>query len=193
MSLLPIATVGDPVLRERATALSAEELRTPEIQQLIDDLIDTRRAAGGAGLAANQVSVTRRIAIVEVDEHTRYAYKPRVPLTVVVNPELEVLSGERLLINEGCLSVPDLRADVERALDVRIHYLDRDGHRRSVDAHGLTAGTFQHEVDHLDGVLFLDRVTDPRSFSTWEQFERHHAAAFLRRIAPYAAGAQEPR
>ncbi len=193
MSRLQIATVGDPVLRERADEVSPGELATAEIQQLIDDLIETKRAAGGAGLAATQVSVAKRIAIVEVDEHTRYAYKPRVPLTVIVNPEIEVLSHERLLINEGCLSVPDLRGDVERAVDVRVHFFDRDGERHSVDVHGLTAGTFQHEVDHLDGVLFLDRVTDPRTFSTWEQFERHHAAAFLRRIAPYAAGAEESR
>ncbi len=185
MSVLPIVTVGDPVLREPAAALTTEELRTPEVQRLIDDMIETKRAAGGAGLAANQVGVAKRIAIVEVDEHTRYRYKPRVPLTVIVNPEIEVLSEDRLLINEGCLSVPDLRGDVERAVDVRVHYLDRDGARHRVDAHGLTAGTFQHEVDHLDGILFLDRVTDPRSFSTWEQFARHHEAAFLRRIAPY--------
>ncbi len=193
MSVLPIATVGDPVLRERAIELTAEELSTADVQRLIDDMIDTKRAAGGAGLAANQVSVTKRIAIVEVDEHTRYRYKPRVPLTVIVNPEIEVLSDERLLINEGCLSVPDLRGDVERAVDVRVRYLDRDGNPHSLDTHGLTAGTLQHEVDHLDGVLFLDRVTDPRSFSTWEQFERHHAAAFLRRIAPYAAGGESVR
>jgi peptide deformylase len=193
VTLLEIATVGDPVLRERADELSPAELATPEIQQLIDDLIETKRAAGGAGLAATQVSVPKRIAVVEVDEHTRYAYKPRVPLTVIVNPEIEVLSDTRLLINEGCLSVPDLRGDVERAVDVRVHFLNREGHRQSVDAHGLTAGTFQHEVDHLDGVLFLDRVTDSRSFSTWEQFERHHAAAFLHRIAPYTADAAEPR
>jgi peptide deformylase len=193
VTLREIATVGDPVLRERADELSPAELATPEIQQLIDDLIETKRAAGGAGLAATQVSVPKRIAVVEVDEHTRYAYKPRVPLTVIVNPEIEVLSDTRLLINEGCLSVPDLRGDVERAVDVRVHFLNREGHRQSVDAHGLTAGTFQHEVDHLDGVLFLDRVTDPRSFSTWDQFERHHAAAFLHRIAPYTAGAAEPR
>jgi len=193
VSVLEIATVGDPVLRERAAEVSADELATPEVQRLIDDLIETKRVAGGAGLAATQVSVAKRIAVVEVDEHTRYAYKPRVPLTVIINPEIEVLSGERLLINEGCLSVPDLRGDVERAVNVRVHFRDRDGQHRSVDAHGLTAGTFQHEVDHLDGVLFLDRVADPRSFSTWEQFERHHAAAFLRRIAPYTAGAQEPR
>ncbi len=190
MTIRPIVTVGDPVLRERAAALSAKELRAPDVQQLIDDMLETKRAAGGAGLAANQVGVAKRIAIVEVDEHTRYRYKPRVPLTVIVNPEVEVVSDERLLINEGCLSVPDLRGDVERAVDVRIRYLDRDGSPQTVDARGLTAGTFQHEVDHLDGVLFLDRVTDPRSFSTWEQFTRHHEAEFLRRIAPFAAGAE---
>ncbi|MBV8954833.1 MAG: peptide deformylase [Solirubrobacterales bacterium] len=187
MSVLPIATVGDPVLRERAQEVAPEELRSPGVQRLIDDLIETRRAAGGAGLAANQVSVTRRIAVVEVDEHTRYAYKPRVPLTVIVNPVIQPLSRERLLVNEGCLSVPDLRGDVERLVAVRVHYVDRGGNPRELDAHGLTAGTFQHEVDHLDGVLFLDRVKDPRSFSTWEQFARHHEQAFLRRIAPYAA------
>ncbi len=191
MSVLPIVNVGDPVLRERAAVLTAAELRTPDVQQLIDDLIETRRAAGGAGLAATQVAVRKRIAIVEVDEHTRYRYKPRVPLTVIVNPEIEVLSNERLLINEGCLSVPNLRGDVERAADIRVRYLDRDGNPQKVDAYGLTAGTFQHEVDHLDGVLFLDRVSDPRSFATWEQFARHHEAAFLRRIAPYVAGADE--
>lgn len=189
MSVLPIATVGDPVLRERAREVAPEELFAPEMQRLIDDLIETRRAAGGAGLAANQVSVTRRIAVVEVDEHTRYAYKPRVPLTVIVNPVIQPLSRERLLINEGCLSVPDLRGDVERLVAIRVHYVDRDGVARQLDAQGLTAGTFQHEVDHLDGVLFLDRVEDPRSFSTWEQFARHHEQAFLRRIAPYAAAA----
>lgn len=189
MTVLPIAIVGDPVLREPAAPVSPEELASPEVQQLIDDLIETKRAAGGAGLAAPQVSVPRRIAIVEVDEHTRYRYKPRVPLTVIVNPELEVLSDQRLQINEGCLSVPDLRGDVERAVEVRVRYLDRDGHPQSVDAHGLTAGTFQHEIDHLDGVLFLDRVTDPRSFSTWAEFARHHEADFLRRIAPYTEGA----
>jgi peptide deformylase len=191
VSLLEIVTVGDPVLRERAAELSPEELRAPEVQRLIDDMIETKRAAGGAGLAANQVGMAKRIAIVEVDEHTRYKYKPRVPLTVIVNPEIEVLSDDRVLINEGCLSVPDLRGDVERAVDVRVRYLDRDGTAQTVDARGLTAGTFQHEVDHLDGVLFLDRVTDPRSFSTWEQFARHHEAEFLRRIAPFAAGAEQ--
>ena len=187
MTVLPIATVGDPVLRQRADEVEMSDLAAPEMQRLIDDMIETRRAAGGAGLAANQVSRPVRIAVVEVDEHTRdrYPYKPRVPLTVIVNPRLEPLSEEQLLINEGCLSVPGLRGDVPRSASVLVHYFDRNGDPRSEEVRGLTAGTFQHEVDHLDGVLFLDRA-DPRSLSTWEQFERHGKAEFLRRVAPYA-------
>jgi peptide deformylase len=181
-----ITTVGDPVLRERAAELTPEELRAPTTQQLIDELIRTRREAGGAGLAAPQVSVAKRIAVVEVDEATRqrYPYKPLVPLTVIVNPEIEPLSEETLLINEGCLSVPGLRGDVARHARVRVKFLDRNCEAHEEVVEGLTAGTFQHEVDHLDGVLFLDRA-DPRSLSTWEQFERHGMAQFLERIRPY--------
>jgi peptide deformylase len=185
VSVLQIATVGDPVLRRRADDISLAELASPEVQRLIDDMIETRRASGGAGLAATQVSVLKRVAVVEVDEHTRYPYKPPIPLTVIVNPIAEPLSDETLLINEGCLSVPDLRGDVERFVRVRVKYFDRNGQPGEVVAEGLTAGTFQHELDHLDGVLFLDRVRDPSSFTTWEQFERHHRDAFLRRVAPY--------
>jgi peptide deformylase len=186
MTVLPIATVGDPVLRRRTDELTADELRSPQVQRLIDDLIATRQAAAGAGLAAPQVSAAKRIAVVEVDDaaRRRYPYKPPFPLTVIVNPTLEPLSDETLLINEGCLSVPDLRGDVTRHASLRVHYLDRNGETRELVVEGLTAGTFQHEVDHLDGVLFLDRA-DPRSFSTWEQFDRHHREAFLERIRPY--------
>jgi peptide deformylase len=185
MTVREVRTVGDPILREPAPEMSIEELRSPETQRLIDDLIETRRAVGGAGLAAPQVGELKRIAVVEVDEHTRYAYKPLVPLTVIVNPVVEPLSDEQLLINEGCLSVPDLRGDVERHLRVRVHYFDRNGEQREQLVEGLTAGTFQHETDHLDGILFLDRVADPKSFSTWEQFERHGQEEFLRRVGPY--------
>jgi peptide deformylase len=178
-----ITTVGDPVLRRRADELALDELRSPDIQRLIDDLIETRRAARGAGLAAPQISVSKRIAVVEVDDATRrrYPYKPPFPLTVIVNPVIEPLSDERLLINEGCLSVPGLRGDVSRHARTRVHFFDRNGEAGELVVEGLTAGTFQHEVDHLDGILFLDRA-DPRSLSTWEQFERYHQAAFLERI-----------
>ncbi len=182
-----ITTVGDPVLRARAAEVSAQELGSPEVQRLIDEMIETRREAAGAGLAAPQVSVSKRIAVVEVDDATRrrYPYKPPVPLTVIVNPVIEPLSDERLLINEGCLSIPGLRGDVERHAEIRVRYLDRNGAPCETHAHGLTAGTFQHEVDHLNGVLFLDRA-DPRSLSTWEQFERHGLSAFLQRVGGQA-------
>jgi peptide deformylase len=174
-----VVTVGDPVLRERAREVSAEELRSPEVQRLIDDMIETKRAANGAGIAANQVGETLRIAIVEVEAgNPRYPYKPPVPLTVVVNPELEPVGDATVDIVEGCLSVPGLRGAVPRFEAVRVRYVDRDGEPHEEVRRGLTAGTFQHEVDHLDGILFLDRVRDPATFSTWEQFDRHHRAAF---------------
>ena len=186
MSVLPIAQIGDPVLLERAAEVLPEELGSPRVQQLIDDLIETRRAAGGAGLAANQVSVLKRIAVVEVDDaaRRRYPYKPPFPLTVTINPVIEPLSEQTLLINEGCLSIPGLRGDVPRRIHARVHYLDRNGRPGEVVLSGLTAGTFQHEVDHLDGILFPQRA-DPRSLSTWEEFTRHHQTEFLERIRPY--------
>ena len=179
MTVLDIVTVGDPVLRERARELSAEELRSDEVQRLIDDMIETKRAAHGAGIAANQVGRALRVAVVEVQPgNPRYPYKPPVDLTVIVNPEIEPVDDELFAVNEGCLSVPGLRGDVERNVNIRVRYLDRDGQPREEIRRGLTAGTFQHEVDHLDGVLFLDRVRDPSTFSTWEQFDRHRRADF---------------
>jgi peptide deformylase len=186
VSVREIVTVGDPVLRERAREVSAEELRSAEVQALIDDLIETKRAADGAGLAANQVGVPLRIAIAEVEgTNPRYPYKPPIPLTVMVNPVIEALDAQMAEINEGCLSVPDLRGDLHRLVNIRVRYLDRDGVEHDEQKHGLTAGTFQHEVDHLDGVLFLDRA-DSRTLATWEQFERHQREGFLARIGELA-------
>jgi peptide deformylase len=180
---LEVVTVGDPVLRQRAREISLGELRAPATQRLIDDMIETKRDHAGAGIAANQVGLPVRIAVVEIEEdNPRYPYKPPFPLTVIVNPELEPLGGETVLINEGCLSVPDLRGDVPRYVGVRVRSLDRAGEPQEHVVRGLTAGTFQHEIDHLDGILFLDRA-DSRSFATWEQWQRHGRDAFLERIA----------
>jgi peptide deformylase len=179
MSVRPIATIGHPVLRERAREITDKELRTRAVQGLIDDMIETMREANGAGLAANQVHEPLRIAVIEVREgNPRYPYKPPIPLTVIVNPVIEPVGDDRIEINEGCLSVPDLRGTLERLEAVRVRYLDRDGVEHDEVRRGLTAGTFQHEVDHLDGVLFLDRVTDPTTFSTWAQFDEHHRDEF---------------
>jgi peptide deformylase len=185
MSVRDIVTVGHPVLRERAREITVDELASPEIQMFIDDLVDTMRDASGAGLAANQVGEPIRIAAIEVNDNPRYPYKPRIPLAIVVNPVIEPLDHELVEINEGCLSVPNLRGNVMRHVTIRLRYLDRHGVEHDELKRGLTAGTFQHELDHLDGVLFLDRVTDPTTFTTWEQFERFHRAAFVERITEF--------
>ena len=185
MTIRKIATVGHPVLRQPTKVLTKDELASPEVQRLIDDLIVTMRDANGAGIAANQVHESLRITVIEVGSNPRYPYKPPIPLTVVVNPVIEVLDDEQVEINEGCLSVPNLRGNVMRYVNIRVRYLDRDGNEHDEIKRGLTAGTFQHECDHLDGKLFLDRVTDPTTLTTWEQFERWHRAAFVERITKF--------
>ena len=122
-----IVTIGDPVLRERARDVNSDELRSSEIQRLIDDLIEAKRAAHGAGI------------------------------------------------------VPGMRGVVNRSVSIRIRYLDRDGNEHDEVKRGLTAGTFQHEVDHLDGTLFVDRA-DPRTLMSWEHFERLHRDEFVARM-----------
>jgi peptide deformylase len=177
-----IVEIGHPVLRERAREVTPEQLRSDEVQRLIDDMIETMRAADGAGLAANQVAETLRIAVVEVRPgNPRYPYKPPVPLTVIVNPVIEPLDDEIEQINEGCLSVPNLRGEVPRHVSIRLRYTDREGADHDEVRRGLTAGTFQHELDHLNGTLFVDRVTDLSTLSTWEQFERFRRDEFVER------------
>ncbi len=186
MSVREIATIGHPVLRQPARPLTLDELRLPTVQRLIDDMVETMRDAGGAGIAANQVGEAVRIAVAEVKgTNPRYPYKPPIPLTVVVNPVVEALDPETVEINEGCLSVPGLRGVVERHVAIRLRYLDREGHEHEEVKRGLTAGTFQHEVDHLEGTLIVDRA-DPRTLMTWEQFERFHRDAFVERITAFA-------
>jgi peptide deformylase len=185
VTLLKIAHVGHPVLRNRAREVEREELLAPETQRFIDDLVETMRDANGAGLAATQVHMPLRIFAVEVKDNPRYPYKPNIPLTIVVNPVIEPLTDERFDNYEGCLSVPNLRGVVSRFAEVRVTGLDREGKPFERVARGLTAGTFQHETDHLDGKLFLDRVTDPKTLCTWAEFDRFHKQAFVDRIVPF--------
>lgn len=184
MTVREILSIGHPTLRTVADDVPIDEIGSDRVQGLIDDLIDTMRHANGAGLAANQIGVPLRVAVIEVGDNPRYPYKPRIPLTVAVNPIIEPLGDERFTVNEGCLSVP-LRGEVSRHLDVRVRYRDRDGVEHVRVERGLTAGTWQHECDHLDGVLFVDRVDDPTTLATWDEFERHHRAAFVERITAF--------
>ena len=185
MTLLKIAHIGHPVLRQRAREVTRDELRSDAMQRFVDDLVETMRDASGAGLAAIQVHQPVRIFAVEVKDNPRYPYKPNVPLTILVNPVITPLGEERFENFEGCLSVPNLRGIVERFAEVRVTGWDRAGEPYERVARGLTAGTFQHENDHLDGTIFVDRVKDPRTLCTWAEFDRYHKQAFVDRIVPF--------
>lgn len=188
MTVRDLVHIGDPVLRAGTRSVTRSELAGDEIQHLIDDLIDTMRHANGAGIAAPQIGSDRRIAIAEVTPRTanqRYPYKPPIPLTVLVNPHLHPLDDELVVINEGCLSVPDLRGEVQRQVTIEATWWDRHGVEHVEMRRGLTAGTFQHEVDHLDGKVFVDHVSDSTTFTTWDNYQRHHRAAFESRIRAF--------
>jgi peptide deformylase len=187
MALRKIATIGHPVLRERAREVTREELASAPLQRLIDDMVDTMRDASGAGIAANQVHEPVRVCVIEIANNPRYPYKPNWPLTILVNPVVEATTDETFANNEGCLSVPNLRGEVARFAGVRVRAWDRRGKDLDFEVRGLTAGTFQHELDHLDGKLFVDRLSDTRTLCTWNDFERFHRAAFVERAKELVA------
>lgn len=185
VTILEIAQLGNPGLRQYAAEVSREELASPEVQQFIDNLVDTMHHANGAGLAATQVLFHKRIVAIEVKDNPRYPYKPNIPLTILVNPVIEPISDERFDNYEGCLSVPNLRGLVSRYAELRVTAWDRHGAPIDRIVRGLSAGTYQHEVDHLDGLVFVDRVTDTKTLCTWAEFDKHYKKAFVERIVPF--------
>lgn len=179
MPIRKIATIGHPVLREVAREVSLDELRSPAMQSFIDDLVETMRDANGAGLAANQVYEPVQICAIEVKDNPRYPYKPNIPLTILVNAKLEPIGDEKFENYEGCLSVPNLRGVVERYTQIHVRAWDRHGSEIDAIVKGLTAGTYQHEIDHLRGRVFLDGVKDTRTLTTWQDFERYYQKDFV--------------
>jgi len=178
VGILDVVPIGEPVLRAVAQPVTDDELATPGFQRFLDDLVDTMRAAHGAGLAAPQVGISRRVFCVEVHANPRYPYKPELDLRVLINPEVRPLTSETFPSYEGCLSVPDLRGLLSRHCEIEVSYTDREGNGVVEQVRGLSAGTFQHEQDHLDGILFVDRVEDTRTLTTWDGFRRWHEQAY---------------
>ena len=176
MALLKIAQIGEPVLREQARAVDPKIIGSDQIQTLIDDMIETMRDANGAGIAANQVYHALQICVIETrGNNPRYPYKPQIPLTIMINPQITPTSDEQFDNLEGCLSVPNLRGLVPRYAHINLQYLDRDGNSQSAAFSGVSAGTFQHECDHLNGQLYVDKAK-PTTLSTLDNFSRHHEA-----------------
>jgi len=187
VTTLPIVQIGHPALRQRAREVPNEQFDTPELRRICADLVETMRAANGAGLAAPQVDIPMRIFAVEVGDNPRYPYKPRLGLRVLVNPVVRPVSEETYQSYEGCLSIPDLRGLLTRHTEVDVTYLDPDGSEHVERFGGPSAGTMQHELDHLDGVLFPDRVHDPTTFCTWAMFRTYHEEAWVESIQPLLA------
>lgn len=174
MSILKVARMGHPVLRAAAQPIQRGDIRSQGLQALIDDMLDTMAEYRGVGLAAPQVHQGLRVFVAHLteesdDEHSGAEQEP----TVVINPEIEVVDAHLVEDWEGCLSIPDIRGLVPRAREVVLRGLDRQGAVLEVRAAGFTARVIQHETDHLDGVLFFDRMSDFGSLTFLEEYAKY--------------------
>ena len=177
MSILKVARMGHPVLRARAKPLDPAQIKSPRVQQLIDDMFETMQEYQGVGLAAPQVHESLRVFVA--------GFPPRpagdddeddeddVPLMAVINPEITIVGDETVDDWEGCLSIPDIRGRVTRARDIEVKAYDRRGRRIEMRARGFTARVIQHETDHLDGVLFFDRMGSLETLTFLDEFGKY--------------------
>lgn len=179
--ILPIVQAGEPVLRQQARALRPNEIRSREIRELIADMKETMHAAPGVGLAAPQVGRNLQLAVIEDRSEYTKDWTPQqladrerkpVPFHVIINPRLTLLGDERVEFFEGCLSLAGLMALVARARRVRVECLDEKGEPRTIEASGWYARILQHEIDHLHGNLYVDRMY-PRTLMTVENYKQH--------------------
>ena len=175
MSVLKVARLGHPAIRKQAVPLSAQEIQSSEVQTLIDDMIETMREHDGVGLAAPQVHVSKQIAVIEVKENPRYPGMVHIPLTVLINPKITARSKKIVESWEGCLSIPDLRGIVPRNASLVCEALDRKGQPVKIDADDFFARVIQHEWDHLQGNVYLDRMPHLRSLTHLNEFSRYWA------------------
>lgn len=173
MAILKVARMGHPILRRVADPVKKKEISTPEFQQFIDDMIETMHEYEGVGLAAPQVHRSVRVSVIEIQDNPRYPNRDNVGLHVFINPEVTVLTKEMNSYWEGCLSVPGLRGLVARPNRIKVKYLDREGRAREILGESFLATVLQHEFDHLDGKLYLDRLVDPTKLAFEQEFERY--------------------
>jgi len=178
MSILKVARMGHPVLRERARPIHPSEIKTPTVQQLIDDMFETMKEYQGVGLAAPQVHEKLRVFVAGLpsgprDPGAEEDDEDRVSLVAMINPEIEPIGRETVSDWEGCLSIPDIRGRVPRARHIVVRAFDRTGKKFEMEAAGFTARVIQHETDHLDGVLFFDRMKSFESLTFLDEFGRY--------------------
>src|SRR5580698_7960391 len=178
MAILKVARMGHPVLRTPARPLAPSDIPTAPVQRLIDDMLETMREYSGIGLAAPQVHHSVRILVAGLrpgDASGPMSDDAEMPLVVLINPEVVLVGDVREEGWEGCLSIPDVRGRVPRSREVRVTAYDRTGRRVEIEASGLPARVLLHEQDHLDGILFVDRMTSFESLTFMDEYQRFHA------------------
>ncbi len=174
MSILKVARMGHPVLRRKARALDRNEMKSAIVQKLIDDMIDTMVEYHGVGLAAPQVHESLRIFVAALEPGDEESDRDPEPIAII-NPEITPVGSDTVEDWEGCLSIPDIRGRVTRAREIRVRAYDRQGERIELRAHDFPARVIQHETDHLDGVLFFDRMRSFESLTFLDEYSRYWA------------------
>jgi len=168
----PICRMGNPILRKKATLIPKEFIDSDEFDQLLRDLKESMNHYGGIGIAAPQIGINYQVAIIELVGLNKYGEEINFPFSVFINPEITYLTEETQGFWEGCLSVPGLRGFVERPNKIQVNFLNEKGEAKEIIAEGFLATVIQHELDHLEGILYVDRIKDTRLISYQEEFDK---------------------
>lgn len=178
-----IAQIGHPILRNKTKDIPINEIKTENTKKIIEKMIKTMRKHNGAGLAANQIYEPIRICIIEVLDNPRYKHLNTIPLKVLINPKV-IIKKDSTTFNsyEGCLSVPNLRGKVKRYNTINVTYYNMDAKKITEDIKGLESIVYQHEIDHLHGFLFTDKVEDNSTLVTYENYQKYYEEEYKKEL-----------
>ena len=178
-----IAQIGHPILRNKTKDIPINEIKSENTQKIIEKMIKTMRKHNGAGLAANQIYEPIRICIIEVLDNPRYKHLNTIPLKILINPKV-IIKKDSATFNsyEGCLSVPNLRGKVKRYNTINVTYYTMDAKKITEDIKGLESIVYQHEIDHLDGYLFTDKVEDNSTLVTYENYQKYYEEGYIKEL-----------
>ena len=178
-----IAQIGHPILRNKTNDIPINEIKSENTQKIIEKMIKTMRKHNGAGLAANQIYEPIRICIIEVLDNPRYKHLNTIPLKVLINPKV-IIKKDTATFNsyEGCLSVPNLRGKVKRYNTINVTYYNMDAKKITEDIKGLESIVYQHEIDHLHGYLFTDKVEDNSTLVTYENYQKYYEEEYKKEL-----------
>ena len=181
-----IAQIGHPILRNKTKDIPINEIKSENTKKIIEKMIKTMRMHNGAGLAANQIYEPIRICIIEVLDNPRYKHLNTIPLKVLINPKV-IIKKDTATFNsyEGCLSVPNLRGKVKRYNTINVTYYTMDAKKITEDIKGLESIVYQHEIDHLDGYLFTDKVEDNSTLVTYENYQKYYEEEYKKELEDF--------